>query len=260
MSKKEYVSAVEEIQVDSELIKNTAQLMKDSLSSKKGNRRPLIARYAAIAACGILIFALYMMSPLINNPSFEDLTLNNSMGKISVRYVENPSSRDVMSKIIPLTEVYVIKQSDAIIYGEVVGLQHIEVEVEEFSQYFTLVQIEITKTYKGNNESGEKITALVPCVVKGDAANKEFDILKQLSVGDNGFFILDQYAEDDYHQYPNARLSLKDISNYGFNDDKQFALIGKDQGYVYSKSTFTSLSQNPSYEEIERYIINILNQ
>ena len=83
-------------------------------------------------------------------------------------------------------------------------------------------------------------------------------ILSQAQAGMNGIFIIRSIEEEAYIEKDTERLYLQDISPYIFQlaGECSAFLEGSEQ-VIYDKS-FKSLSEDASLEQVEQYIISML--
>ena len=214
-----------------------------------------ILKYIPIAAC----IALVLSISFLNNRASDIISLKNSTGRVSVKYVKNPTAPSPelgQALLIPLTEQEILDRSNVIVYGKVTNFEHIEIGFGVNNDYRTLISVEIFENYKGNTRKGEVIRILAPCVLDGSRWIEDTGVISKLAKGDEAFFLLHQYDENDSWEMEEGTLILRDISNFGMGDGERFVLINKNDNFVFATWAFESLSQNSSHEDIERFILS----
>ena len=68
------------------------------------------------------------------------------------------------------------------------------------------------------------------------------------------------YDENSVLEENGATLFLKDIADYGFYDGVRFAFLETDHGLVFDRSTYQSIAQAQNLDEIEDYILKMLEK
>lgn len=89
---------------------------------------------------------------------------------------------------------------------------------------------------------------------------EDTDTIAALETGMTGIFMPMIYDENSVLEENGATLFLKDIADYGFYDGVRFAFLETDHGLVFDRSTYQSIAQAQNLDEIEDYILKMLEK
>lgn len=256
MNEKIYNSAMKNIKTSSDFNDKTLEFLSSKEIKKEKYEKRVSRKYyygVAIACLLIMLFAI----PMLRNNTIE---LQNSRGNITVKYVDKIPNILTESSLVWLSEDEIFnKYNTSIIKGEVIDIKNIKIEMGKGSEeYRAIATMKILESYRGNEKSGDVIKVLLPCPINMDTWVSDTDVVSVMSVGSIGFFMPIKYDSSHIYQENNATLYLADISEYGFMDGERFAFIQTENGVVYADGAFESIAKNPSLEDIEKYILDMI--
>jgi len=257
-----YRSLNSKIEPDQELINATKSKMYAELNKKitkvscKNNRLVLIAASFAL----VLILSLTIPRLFGDTKDISNQLIKSTDG-ISAYYIDKPSIIVNTSIERPqMTEEELIN-GELVFKGNIKDIQYIRVDFEKSSTYLVVFSIEVNNIYKGELSQGDTIKVMSQRTFTGvkETGKIAMDgILSQAQTGMNGIFIVRTIDEESYIEKGAERLYLQDISPYAFQlaGECSAFLEGSEQ-VIYDKS-FRSLSEDASFEQVERYILSTL--
>lgn len=233
---------------------STKEIKKEKYNNIKRSNRKYF--YGAAVTCFLLIL---FVIPMLSNGTIE---LQNSTGNISVKYVDDIPNIHVERSLVGLSEDEIFnKYNTSIFKGEVIDIKNIKIKMgmgKRSEQYRAITTIKILENYRGNEKSGDVVKILLPCPIKGDTWVEDTEIVSGMSVGTIGIFMPIKYDESSIRKENNATLYLMEISEYGFLDGERYAFIQTENGVVYADWAFKSIPENSSLEDIEKYILDMI--
>lgn len=259
----QYKSAVDEIKARQQLIDDTARQMKKSLSTK--SRKTWLAyRKYQVAMVSILLFVMVMVfypkeplpSEIIDpdrNPDINQKVVPKE-SNVSIKYIDIlPELPNISVKEHIPSQEEILENSDTILYGQVSDIKYLEVSMEDNTVYYSLISLEVINSFKRSLEQGTSIDVLTFATITNGS------ILDQIKVGDKGFFMIKRLENEDYAKYEGENRVFSDLSDYSLVSDKGSILLEKGETYLDPYSIYTSLPDDPTYEDIETLITNISN-
>lgn len=256
MNKKIYNSAIKNIKTSSDFNDKTIELLlSQEMKNEKYNYIKRFNRkhfYGAALACFLLML---FVIPKLSTPTIE---LQKSTGNIRVKYVDDIPNIYIQNDLISLSEDEIFnKYNTSIFSGEVIDIKNVKIEMGKGSEeYRAIVTIKILENYRGNEISEDVVEILLPCSINGDIWVEDTEIVSLMSVGTIGIFMPIKYDESHIRIENNATLYLMDICEYGFMDGERFAFIQTENGVAYADWAFESIPENPSLEDIKKYILD----
>ncbi len=137
--------------------------------------------------------------------------------------------------------------------GTVKGIQNIAIEDEFGTTYGSYAVIKVNRVYKGDLNVGDEVKVLLPGPVEdGKIMGADFNITRSFVVGEEGIF-LPVVNEDE-------SLGLGKFTKYSLLDSTRFAFIQTEDGLDFNKDTFTDLSQAKTLDDVEKFVIDKLDQ
>lgn len=258
MNKKNYKSAIDNIQFSEDLGKNTLDYLsvhssqpQEKLVTRKVKNKRLYTAFATVVCIAILIIIIPMFK--------SDFELPNSDGHVSVKYVNKAPSVSSEASLIYLTveEIFHERNTD-IFMGEIVDIKNIKISMNGFIHYRAIAEIRIDKVYRGNITAGEIVSVLMPCPINTNVWVEDSAVVSSMRVGMTGIFMPVKYDENSIWEENGAKICKMDITEYGFFDGMRFAFLDSDKGLIFEKSTYSEISSATSLEEIEKYIIKMI--
>lgn len=230
------------------------------IESVPGKKRGKWAPWAAAAACVVLAVAVGFFWKGDSEPKYRS-------ENVSVSYVDDVSlipQNFVRNELISLSEEEIFTHRDTAIFkGTVTDIKNIVICWEDgWDEYRAIATIRVDKLYRGDCAEGEEVTVLLPCPIydKFGVWVEDTGIIAQLKVGMTGIFMPFPYREDSLYSVNNSRLYLKELADYGFLDGMRFAFLETDRGVVFADSDFESIRHATTLEEIEEYVIEMIEK
>jgi len=76
--------------------------------------------------------------------------------------------------------------------------------------------------------------------------------------GMTGIFLPIQYAESYARKQNGTKLYYKDIADYGIMDGERYVFLETENGLVFSKGDYPSISNAKTLDEVETYIKSMI--
>lgn len=257
MNKETYKSAVKNLRVSSDFNEKTLEFLSNKEIKREKYKKRIGLKYyygVAVACLALIFFAM----PMISNPSIE---LKNSTGNVKVKYVNNTPNIVAKYSLIGLTEDQIFNEYNTSIFkGKVTEIKNIRIQMGwGRREYRAIATVEVLNSYRGNEKLGDTVKILLPCSINMDIKVEDTGVVSSMNVDTIGIFMPIKYDESSIWQENNATLYLKDVSDYGFLDGERFAFIQTESGIKYSEWAFESIDKNPSLEDIEKYILDMIS-
>jgi len=86
-------------------------------------------------------------------------------------------------------------------------------------------------------------------------------VISTMRVGMTGIFMPIKYDDTSYWEQNGTKLFLSDIAEYGFLDGMRYAfLVSDSEGIIFDREAYPSITEANSLDEIERYIVQMINR
>jgi len=260
MNKNTYKSAIDNMQFS----KNLDAKILDHLSSHTSQPQNDIAkikikknRLYPVFAAAACILVLMLTIPIFNGNS--DFELPNSVGNVSVKYVNKAPSVSIESELVWHTEEELFhKYNTDIFMGKIEDIKNIKINFNGSTEYRAIAKIKMDKIYRGNGTVGETVSVLLPCPIDTNQWVEDTEVVSSMRVGMTGIFMPLKYDETSYREENGAKVYLQDIAEYGFLDGERYAFLNSDYGLLFAKHAYKSIASAATMEEIEQFIIKMI--
>ena len=230
----------------------------EAIRYKKSGKKHNYIRWAASAACLALIIAV---TASIAARTQNQIKLSDNSSNVTVCYTSSPIYMQSSSSLIFLTEEELFTHfNTAIFKGRIRNLNNIELNFNGDKNYRAIAEIEVETVYRGSCDIGDKVSVLLPCPIMEDYWVEDTDTVSVMQAGMTGIFMPIVYDDTSVREQNGARLALKDIADYGFADGVRYAFLETQNGLVFSRSSYESISDATTLDEIENYILNMIGQ
>lgn len=184
-----------------------------------------------------------------------DIRFEKSSG-VKANYISKITQQSKSTNLVPLTETQIFEECNtSILKGVVTKIQNIKVVIGGEVDYRSIITVRIQKVFRGDEKVDSEITILCPMAITGDYEAEDNEVLSKLKVNSVGIFMPEKYRANSIEEGGKGeKLYLSELAKYGFMDGMRFAFIESDNGIVYEEQTFRSLKQNPTFNDIEKYI------
>lgn len=224
----------------------------------KKNRKHSSIRWVASAACLALLIAV---AASLADQAQNQIKLSDNSSNVTVRYTDKPVSMQSSSSLIFLTEEELFTHfNTAIFKGRIQSLNNIVLNFHGDKDYRAIAEIEVETVYRGPCSAGDTVSVLLPCPVMEGFWTEDTDTVSSMQAGMTGIFMPMIYDDTSIREQNGARLALKDIADYGFADGERYAFLETKEGLVFSRSSYESISDATTLEEIENYILNMISR
>jgi hypothetical protein len=256
MSKNLYKSAIDDVQFSDNLEAKTLEYLNlqvskthKKVSIMKPRNKKLFTPFAI--ACALL---LIITIPMFSNKA--DLELPNSVGKVSVKYIDEGPSMSISYDMDFQSEEEIFhKYNTDIFRGQIKEIKNIEIDFNGSTEYRAIAKIKVDKIFRGSIKAGETVSLLLPCPIRKDMWVEDTEVASSMREGMTGIFMPIKYDKTIYYEENGARIYWMDISEYGFLNGVEYAFLESENGLVFSKETYKSIASVNSLEEIEEFII-----
>ncbi len=230
----------------------------EAIRYKKSGKKHSYIRWVASAAC--LAFIIAVAASIVDRAQ-NQIKLSDNSSNVTVRYTSKPFFMQSSSSLIFLTEEELFTHFDTAIFkGRILNLNNIELNFNGDKNYRAIAEIEVETVYRGSCNAGDTVSVLLPCPIMKDFWVEDTDIVSSMQVGMTGIFMPMIYDDTSIREQNGARLALKDIADYGFADGVRYAFLETEDGLVFSRSSYESISDATTLDEIENYILNMISK
>ena len=232
------------------------------LNKKASKASVKINRYAMTAASfALMLLLVLIISRFVNNARDNSIQLTKSTEGVAAYYIDKTPTVVISTIGRPQMSEEELINGELVFRGSIKGIQYIQVDFEKSSTYLAVFSIKVNNTYKGELRQGDTIKVMSQRTYSGveDIGRIAMDgILSQARAGMNGIFIIHSIDEEAYIEKGTERLYLQDISPYIFQlAGECSAFLEGSKQVIYDKS-FKSLSEDATLEQVEQYILSML--
>lgn len=230
----------------------------EAICYKKSGKKQVYIRWAASAAC---IAFILVVAASVADQAQNQIKLSDNSRNVTARYTRNPIFMQSSSSLIFLTEEELFTHFDTAIFkGRIRRLNNIELNFNGDKNYRAIAEIEVETVYRGSCNIGDTVSVLLPCPIMEGFWVEDTDIISSIQVGMTGIFMPMIYDDTSIREQNGARLALKDVADYGFADGVRYAFLETEDGLVFSRSSYESISGATTLDEIEKYILNMISK
>lgn len=231
-------------------------------------KRTYPVRWIAAAACVVLLLTAGI---LLRGRMGERIPLSEASRNVKVSYISNVpgglffggigSSSSADLAWMTEEEIFgpIASVETTIVRGTVTGIENIVIDFNGEKEYRALATVEVEKVIRGDCEPGDVLTIKLPCPIGGGIAVEDTGVISRIRVGMEGIFMPRQYGEDEYWEQNGAVLLQKDVAGYGFWDGERFAFLQTEEGIVYARGSFTGMSEPATLDDVEEYIVRMID-
>lgn len=228
----------------------------EAIHYKKNGRKHRWIRWTAPAACLALSIAVALFTA---DWSQDQIELSDRSSNVTVRYTNRPVSFDTEYQLIHLTEEELFTALDTVIFkGKISKLDNIVIDLNGDKEYRAIASIKIEKVYRGSVDIGSTVSVLLPCPIMRDLWVEDTDTVSSMREGMTGIFMPMTYDDTSVYKQNGASLTLRDISDYGFADGERFAFLETENGLIFSRYCYASISDARTLDEIEDHILDMI--
>lgn len=242
--------------IDDQHIIEAEPLTKQTIKPKK---RILLIAAVPIVAMVAIVFIVFM--PLFNND--REFTLEQSHG-ITVKEINDPPNISTSADIEWLSEEELFSKNHhgftmVAFEGTVDQIQNIVIDFGETKDYYAIASISVTDVLSGAIMEGELIDVLLPNPINTDVNVSETTYSSQIRVGQKGIFMPVEYNEHAIYEIGNRKLVLQELAPYGFMDGERWIVLQINDGLIYNKEAYPSLTPAQNLSQIKEIIKAKLN-
>lgn len=244
----------------------------DAAPGGKKKKHPVWVGLAAAAACMVLIVAGALAivrqlglggqgSPDHGTHKTGEILLSERSQKVTVEYTDHAPAVSTIADLQWFSEKELFGNWDtAIFLGTVQSIDNIVLDFNGEKDYKALMEIQVEQVYRGEMMSGETIQILLPCSFGDNTWREDTGVISQLDVGMRGIFMPKLYGEDSICSMNGATLYYQDLAAYGLLDGERFAFLETEQGLVFDRSAYESISDAQTLEDIQAYVLGMIGK
>lgn len=260
MKKNTYKSAIDNTQFSEDLAEKTLDYIATHNSHPQKEAAAIKVRskssYAFLAAAACIL-ALILINPIFKGNS--NFKLPNSVGNVSVKYINEAPSLSTSLKLTSLTEEELFhKYTTDIFMGKIEDLKNIEINLNGTKQYNAIAKIRVDKVYRGNIKANKTVSVLLPCPINTNVWVEDTGVVSSMRVGMSGIFMPIKYDKSSNREVNGSIIYLQDIAQYGFLDGDRYAFLSSNNGLIFQKFAYESIASANSLQEIEQYIMKMI--
>ncbi len=233
------------------------------LIHKKKSLKRKYWKIGSLAACLVLLLVIGIVGlsklyePTVNS---EEESFANVTGGVKVRYVDKTVMYSIADLASLSKEEIFQKMNTNIFKGTVMSIRNIEIDFNGSKDYKALAQIKVDEVYRGKVNPGETITVLLPCQINSNVWTEDTDTISAMREGMMGIFMPMVYDNNSIAQVNGVTLHYKELADCGFSDGVRFAFLETSKGLVFDKYTYPELKDSTTLDQVEEYIIKMINK
>lgn len=220
----------------------------DEAINYKKNKKITWIKLGAVAACFVIVVTAVSVLP------------NVTPDKPKNRFGLSDNSYAEKSLLCSYTEEELFTVFDTHIFkGKILSLDNIEMDFNGEKLYRAIAQIKIEKVYRGSCDKGDTVSVMLPCPITEGVWVEDTDTVCAMKEGMTGIFMPIFYTEENsFLEYNNARLVQKDIADYGFPDGMRYAFLETEDGLIFDRGSYETISDAKTLDEVEEYVENMI--
>ena len=229
----------------------------DEALNYKKNKKITWIKFGAVAACfAVIIFVL-------SKPNLPDkqFVLSDNSYNVTVKYINRvPFDNTSTSYMLAYyTEEELFSDNTDIFKGKILSVDNIVMDFNGEKLYRAIAQIKIEKVYRGSCDKGDTVSVMLPCPITEGVWVEDTDTVCAMKEGMTGIFMPIFYTEENsFLEYNNARLVQKDIADYGFPDGMRYAFLETEDGLIFDRGSYETISDAKTLDEVEEYVENMI--
>ena len=139
--------------------------------------------------------------------------------------------------------------------GTIRAIRDIAIHFGEHTNYYDIAKIHVDKVYRGDLDAGETVTVLLPRPIYLHTWVEGTEIVSAMRAGMRGYFIpVRQYKADDTYTKNGLTLYYSDLANYSLGGGNYGVFLETDDGLLFNRETYATLSPNCTFEQAEAYL------
>jgi hypothetical protein len=207
--------------------------------------------FAPVAACAVMALVL------IPRGNDDSLTLSRSSDGIRASYVqESPDVASPSIKLVEMTEEELFNNDKTDIFsGTVKDIRNIEILMGGEQNYYTVVEIDVDKVFRGSCVSGDVATILLDYPLNMEGMEREdTNVTSNMTEGMKGIFMPIKYDESAFLEVDGEKLYWTDLADFSFPDGERYAFLETEDGLIFDRYAYASTQNAESLEAIEEYV------
>ena len=233
----------------------------EALNYKK-NKKITWIKFGAVAACFVIVVTAVSVLPNVTPDKPKNrFGLSDNSYNVTIFYNEKaPNISAEKSLLCSYTEEELFTVFDTHIFkGKILSLDNIEMDFNGEKLYRAIAQIKIEKVYRGSCDKGDTVSVMLPCPITEGVWVEDTDTVCAMKEGMTGIFMPIFYTEENsFLEYNNARLVQKDIADYGFADGMRYAFLETEDGLIFDRGSYETISDAKTLDEVEEYVENMI--
>ena len=240
----------------------------DEALNYKKNKKITWIKFGAVAACFAVVVTAVSVLPNLQNEQINYLTpsepkkqfvLSDNSYNVTVKYNEKAPDINIEYSLVDYTEDELFTVFDTDIFkGTILSLDNIEIDLNGYKMYRAIAQIKVEKVYRGSCDKGDTVSVMLPCHITEDVWVEDTDTVSAMKEGMTGIFMPIAYDETSILECNNARLVQKDIADYGFPDGMRYAFLETEDGLIFDRGSYETISDAKTLDEVEEYVENMI--
>lgn len=234
----------------------------DEALNYKKNKKITWIKFGAVAACFVIVVTAVSVLPNVTPDKPKNrFGLSDNSYNVTIFYNEKaPNISAEKSLLCSYTEEELFTVFDTHIFkGKILSVDNIVMDFNGEKLYRAIAQIKIEKVYRGSCDKGETVSVMLPCPINQNFWVEDTDIISAMKEGMTGIFMPIFYTEENsFLEYNNARLVQKDIADYGFPDGMRYAFLETEDGLIFDRGSYETISDAKTLDEVEEYVENMI--
>lgn len=183
------------------------------------------------------------VSPDTEGSKKEDIAGNSSAGA-----AQNSTSSESLAHA--LTEEELFHQENTIIFKGIVtalGEAFLSTGTSNQTEKVEIASIRVLESYRGSCEDGDVLEVLLPQRSAEMVWLEDTETISAIDIGTTGIFMVLPYEDEN-------------VADYYFPDGQRYAFVETEDGLVFDRVAYSSIAGAATLEEIESYVVKMLNK
>ena len=216
---------------------------------------------AAAAVCLVLAFTAGIWAVKYRA---SQIKLSDNSVHVTARYTEYDPKSEACERLVQLTEEELFSEDNTAVFkGTVSEIRNVDLRFNRAKSYCAIAEIKVEKVYRGPCGVDSTVAVMVPTGhidVNAQPKKTLLGTVSAMRVGMTGIFMPYMFDENSVWEENGAKLSKRDLAEYGFGDCTRFAFLETKKGLLFDRNTYESMADAEELGEIEEYVQDMIRK
>lgn len=200
---------------------------------------------------------IYSEYAFVSPASEEEMATETSILGFNADLPLDVKSLDVTNVSMAEEELFK-SHADTIFYGTIKEVNNVKADFNGWTFYLGVLTVKVEKTYRGKVTAGKEVTILNYAPIGVDAEIPGNEYVGNLIAGEKAIFLTHKYKSNEYAEVKGAKMTYSDVAAYGLSDGERFIFIDDQNGPIFARPFYDSISAAKTFDEVEQYVIEMI--